>query len=682
MLGMCRQSFVVTGVAVAMLGSGQSAWADPVGIVEGWIAQSEAYEWVTISHDGVEHDAASGITTINGLTIVVAGYDLPGMSTDTDDSATTETVDFSYSFSFPALVFDGLSIDGDYYTASAIRADTLDIEFTVESATEGSTTSTGAYDGLSVTNARWARLPEIEDDPLRPVSRFYPLVAALVDVSFDAAEFGALEIVSETSEPDVSTVVTYGAGRIGQTVRGNMSNMEVGEITIEAFSSEGESDATDFLMDIGGFKAETYNYGDMIRLFDPTLEPGTGDEPYETVAGMVSMYDWGLTAEGADFSVGDLRMEELGLRRPTIPFLARLDDLYMRAVDTGEDPDPEKVIELVAAFYGMFRLGLLELRDVEGSSEDFNGSLASVGVSGLSADGIESIFYRGFEASDGSGEVEAKLGDFTISNFLFPSLGALMNFERAQEEGDIDTMLAAIPKIGGISLADLLVNVPFVAELSLKRAAIESSDHIGPIPTRIGSVIDDLRLPTWMLDDDSAEVMASLGYDEIASSSNLELVWQETDQTIALRSENVLVDGGRLRLTATVGGIPREALENPMSLMFLAFAMTLNEATLEFEDDSLTERALAFFAEDQGTDVTTMRAQALGIIPFIAAPLQRPEFLTALTTAASAFLAEPGTLRLTMLPDAPVPFMALMEAADGDDPGRLIDLLNVKISAE
>jgi hypothetical protein len=33
-----------------------------------------------------------------------------------------------------------------------------------------------------------------------------------------------------------------------------------------------------------------------------------------------------------------------------------------------------------------------------------------------------------------------------------------------------------------------------------------------------------------------------------------------------------------------------------MSLMFLAFAMTLHEATLEFEDDSLTERALAMFA--------------------------------------------------------------------------------------
>ena len=682
MLGMGRKSFLATGGTVAILVSANVAWADPVAIVEGWIAQSEPYDWVTITHDGVAHDATSGTTTINGLTIVVAGYDLPGVSPETTDSDTPDSVDFSYSFIFPSLEFDGLGTDGDYYVATAIRAETLDIGFTIESVNQGTTSSSGSYDGLTVANARWARLPEVAEDPLRPVSRFYPLVAALVDVSFDEAEFGALEIVSETSEPDVATVVTYGAGRIGQTVRGNISTMEIGEITVEAISSGDESEMTDFLMDFGGVRAETYNYGDIVRMFDPAMEPGTGDEPYETVAGLVSVFDWGLTVEDADFSIGDLRMEELGLRRPTIPFLARVDELYIRAVESGEEPDPEEVIELVAAFYGMFRLGLMEFRDMEGSSEDFFGSLASVGLAGLSSDGIESIYYRGFEVRDGSGDVEVKLGDFTISNFLFPSLAALINLEQAQEEGDIETMLAAIPKIGGISIADLLVNVPFLAELSLGRAAIESSDYIGPIPTRIGSVIDNLRLPTWMLDEDSAEVMASLGYDEIASSSNLELVWQEDEQTIALRSESVLVDGGRMSLSATVGGIPREALENPMSLMFLAFAMTLNEATLEFEDDSLTERALALFAEDQGTDVTTMRAQALGIIPFIAAPLQRPEFLTALTTAASSFLDEPGTLRLTMVPDAPVPFMALMEAADGDDPGLLIDLLNVQISAE
>jgi hypothetical protein len=465
-----------------------------------------------------------------------------------------------------------------------------------------------------------------------------------------------------------------------------MTAMEMGEITVEAFAPEGvseeEAGSLAFEMSIGGVEVDTYNYGDIVRLFDPELEPGSGDEPFETVAGTMSAYDWGISAEGVDFSIGDLRIEDLGARRPTLPVLARADEMYIAATESGEEPDPAQVIDLISAFYGAFRLGLMEIRDVEGSSEDFSGALASAGIAGLSAEGIESIHYRGLEASDAGGDMEVRLGDFTISDFRFPSLAALIGFEAAQEEGDIDTMLAAIPSLGAISVSDLFVNVPFMAELSLTRAAIEMSDHIGPIPTRIRNMIEDLRMPTWMLDDESFEVMDGLGYEEIGTSSDLQLVWQETDQTVSLVSENVLEDGGRMRLTATLGGIPREALENPMSLMFLAFATTLHEATLEFEDNSLTERALAMLARDQGTDVGTMRAQALGIIPFLAAPLQRPDFLMALTSAASTFLGEPGTVRLTMIPDAPVPIMQLMEASESDDPGLIIDLLNVQVSAE
>jgi hypothetical protein len=89
-------------------------------------------------------------------------------------------------------------------------------------------------------------------------------------------------------------------------------------------------------------------------------------------------------------------------------------------------------------------------------------------------------------------------------------------------------MLAAIPTLGGISISDLLVNVPFLAELSLTRGAgIEMSDHVGPIPTRIRNLIEGLRMPTWMLDDDTFEVLDGLGYEEIGTSSDLQLVWQE-----------------------------------------------------------------------------------------------------------------------------------------------------------
>ena len=163
----------------------------PIEIVEGWIAQAGGFDWLEVSHAGVSHDAASGTTTIERLEIAIDLSDLPGGTTEGE----SDRVDLSYSFTFPTLVFEGLDVDGAYYIADSIQADALLIDLQIDSEQQGTSSTTGSYDGLSATGLRWARLPEIEDDPARPVSRFYPLAAALVDVSFEAMEFGTLELV-------------------------------------------------------------------------------------------------------------------------------------------------------------------------------------------------------------------------------------------------------------------------------------------------------------------------------------------------------------------------------------------------------------------------------------------------------------------------------------------------------
>lgn len=649
----------------------------PVEIVEDWIAQADGFDWLQVSHAGVSHDAASGETTVEQLEISVDLSDLPGGTTEGEP----DRVDLNYSFTFPTLVFEGLAADGAYYVAARIEADELLIDFQVDSEQQGTSSTTGAYEGLSATNPRWARLPEIEDDPARPVSRYYPLAAALVDVSFDAMEFGTLELVSETSEPQLTTTMRYGAGTVGATERGNISSMTIGGIWVSGSAEDDESGATAFEMEIGGLEAGQYNYGDMVRLFDPEAAPGTGDEPYETMSSWFSATDWTISAEDVEVTIEEMRMEELGGRRPAVPVLTRADALFL-ALESEEEPDPVELVELVSAAYGAFRLGLMESRGMAFEADEFSGTLAAAGIAGISSNGIESIHYRGLEAGDAEGEVTVALGDFTISDVGFPSLAALMALEEAQETGDVDTMMRAIPTLGGISVSDLVVNIPFIAELSLARASLTMADHIGPIPTRIATLVDDLRMPTWMIDDqDALETFEALGYDEIAASHNLALDWEEAGETIALVSSTTLEEGGTLDLNATFGGIPRGALENPMSLMFVALGITLNEASAIFVDASITDRVLSMLAEDQGTDLETMRAQAAGIVPFLVAALQRPDFLTMVTAAAGAFLENPGTLRIDMRPDEPVPMMQLMEASESD-PGLIVDLLNIEVSGQ
>jgi hypothetical protein len=678
-----RKTSWLTSAAVAALISAAPAQAseNPAEIVEGWIAQGEAFEWLRVSHGGVTHDAATGVTTVADLVMAIEISDLPGVQ---EESLAPDSVDISYLFTFPSLVFENLEVDGDYYRASAIRAEILQLDFEVDTAEQGRAISSGVYEDIAASNIRWARLPEIDDDPARPISRFYPLAAALVDISFDEVSFGSLALVTESDEQAATTTIHYGPGRIDRTERGNVSAMSFGAITVTGEPIEGaeeeEAAFAAFEMSIEAAEAEDYNYGDMVRLFDPDLEPGSGEASFETMIGWMSARNWTVSADDVTFTMADLRMEDVGGRRPTLPLLSRLDELYLTAVNEDAEPDQVEVVELVAAFYGAFRLGLMEMRGLAATGEGFSGSLDVAGIAGLSADGIESIHYRGLEANDG-GEMQVHLGDFTISDVGFPSLAALIAFEKAQEEGDIDTMLAAIPTLGGIFLSDLLVHVPFLAELSLAGATFEMSDHIGPIPTRIDSTVENLRMPTWMLDDESFEIFDGLGYEEVNASQKLNLTWREEDETLSLSSSAALEEGAALFLDARLGGLSRDVFVNPMNAPFLAFAMTLNEASLRFVDNSLTERALTMFGEQQGTDARTIRAQALGILPFALAALQRPEFLMSATAAASSFLEKPGTLRIDMRPAEPVPLAELLEASE-TDPGLMIDLLNVEIVAE
>jgi hypothetical protein len=417
----------------------------------------------------------------------------------------------------------------------------------------------------------------------------------------------------------------------------------------------------------------------MVRLFDPALEPGTGAEPFEQMAAMLSVHDWTGWFEGGEFTIADLRMEDIGGRRPSIPLLSRADEIYL-AVQEGIEPDPTEIAELVGAFYGAFSLGLAEMSGLKVSVDEYRGSLDAVGIADLSADGIGSIYYRGIEASDGN-DMQVRLGDFTISNFGFPSLSALIALEEARETGDIETILAAMPTLGGVSVSHLLIDVPFLAELSLARAAIEMSDHIGPIPTKIRTLVDRLHMPVWMLDEDSFAVFDGLGYEELDASHELDLAWREEDETVALATSTTIENGATMTLDAKLGGLPRELFDNPMDAPFLLFGVTLDEASAVFVDNSLTERVLTMFAGQQGTDPQTMRAQALGILPFMLAALQRPDFMMSVTAAANAFLTTPGTLRIEMRPDEPVPMIELMEASESD-PGLLVDLLNVRVSAE
>ena len=96
-------------------------------------------------------------------------------------------------------------------------------------------------------------------------------------------------------------------------------------------------------------------------------------------------------------------------------------------------------------------------------------------------------------------------------------------------------------------------------------------------------------------------------------------------------------------------------------------AIILHEFSITITDLSLLERGLAFAAEQQGSTAEQLRAQAGMMVAMgaMAAPPELPrDVLTDGSEALTQFIAEGGSLTISMTPDAPVSVGALLDQAE------------------
>ncbi len=654
---------VLLGVWVAAPAQAQD---HPVEIVEGWLAAGKGYEWLTVHHDGIAHDEESDRVTIDGLSLMLS------VSEEAMGDASAY-----YTIHFPQIALEGLAIDGDYYHATSVSADSAHMVFSAEGS-GGRSRGDATYHGIEASNVWWARPPAIEDDPARPISRYYPLIAALVDISFDEMTIGGVTVLSQSSEPSMTMTADYGAMVAGPTESGNMSSMRMDGVSLHMVPDDPSTSS--FEMSIGEVVLDTYNYGDLVYLLlDPDEPAGAGDAPFETVVGLATMADMHITSKDFGFRIGEYRIEDVGVRRPTVPLLERLDQLYLTSQEGGE-PDQEEIIELVTSIYGALRLGLFEVRDMSGQHAETAGEFGTFGIAGLSNAGMESLYYRGLDMEQ-PGAFAFRLGDFTVKDVGFPALSALIDFEQARLMGDIVSMLAAFPTVGSISYSDIRAFMPGIVDIELASNTLEMSGHISSVPTRLKSSLAGFRMPVWMMEGEAAETFGALGYDELAADYDLDIAWDAASSDLAVSASAAVKDAGALSLDATLGGVPRSVFEDPRSAVFVAEMLTLVKASAMFEDRSITDRALGLFAAQQGMDPETLRAQAGAMLPFVLASLNRPTFSNMVTAAVQTFLNTKGSLSITANPAEPRPLVELMMTVE-HDPGAVIDALNIEVTAQ
>ena len=683
--------------------------------MENWVDIADGYDFVEISHGGISHNSTGNVTDIKNLVIrfkksitksekskaLKSDDNAPSSNDDatkalgkiTDKRATDNTNsggNISYAVSFPVVSFTDLAFDGDYYSARKISADTTQLDFTISETGQSDSKAVGNFNNFFIENVKWARLPQIIENKTKPVSTYFPLFEALVDISFDRAKLAGMSMVQEMSDPQLKITTNYGPMEVGKTDRGNFSTMRVQGMEMqmgdENTSPSSDIPITSFRM--GEILATDYNYRTLLDNLAPGKIASGDNDPYQNLLGEMIFDDIAVTVQDAKFSLGRVLTKDVDIRPPKIDVLGEIDRLVALEVAKQQKADgkntapidDKRIIGIIASVYGMLRLGEFELSDMKFVAPHAgNGKMDSYRVADLSASGLGEFSLGGVNFTGNDGEI-VNLDRLALLDLKFPSIQSLMNLKKSRERGDFKAVLEAIPTLANFFIKGMEIRIPGSGEFSMAQNNIRMSNFIGPVPTNVDIKIKDVKMPVSQLDREPREIFSAMGFENVEFSYYFKGKWEEATKLLLLQSGSDMKDAGIVDINMVIGEIPRSVFENPQSAQSAVAFATLDSANVTFEDRSIVDKGLKVAGAQQGVNAETMKAQVIGLLPIMLQVLGKPAFVDEVTAAVKEFLDTNGSIAANIAPATPVLILQLMGAA-ASAPGAVIDLLNIKVQA-
>ena len=108
--------------------------------------------------------------------------------------------------------------------------------------------------------------------------------------------------------------------------------------------------------------------------------------------------------------------------------------------------------------------------------------------------------------------------------------------------------------------------------------------------------------------------------------------------------------------------------------------MTFNNASIRFDDATITKRVLDYIGGQQGVSGDQLAQSLKGMVPLMMAQLNVPELQNQVSTAVNSYLDAPKSLTISAEPAKPVPFPMIIGAAMGA-PNTVPSVLGVKVTA-
>lgn len=675
------------GIAALILSSSAFAAGEGPTIVDRWVEESKSVSFLDLSYQGLSYDEATDVTEVTGLKAVFSpdfSEAMPGNE---------EVPKITYIFVAPTMRYTALSENSSRYFATQISVPEVNFEFSIEGGPDElalAQESAGKYDRILFNDANWAKLPDIIEDPKKPISKYYPLVAALMDGGFSSMEIAGVTTV-QSIDASSSVEVSYGRMEIGEVKSGDYSNVTVDGVRIARVPSgvtdtntEPTTEFDSVEVKIGRIEAEGYNGGTMVRQFDPALPLSNQDTAFSKMIGRFAALDIEIkVGDDASVKLAEVSYNDWGVRPPSLPMLEMFDAMYLQATETDQDPDEKQLVKMVGSLYAMFRMGSFDLNgfelDFDDDGEQVVASLGSFRIADLWSAGLGEFSFKDLNIAADGNKVRADI--FQIRDIGFPTLEAIMNAERASEEKDIAGIIAALPTLGLIEFSGGEFELKDGPNSKLGLSRLEMGNFINRLPTKVLATLENLQINVSDLEPDVRVELEKLGFERIDVSYVLSLLWDEASEILSASTNASLKEGGELNANVEIGGVPRSLFEDPETAQNAIVFLTFNAASVIFDDNSIVDRALNSIAAEQGKEPEQLRQELVGALPFVMGALNKPDFVSKVSAAVSKLLADGGSLTATAKPGTPVSVLQVI-AGGSTAPGTLVDLLQVEVTAE
>lgn len=302
-------------------------------------------------------------------------------------------------------------------------------------------------------------------------------------------------------------------------------------------------------------------------------------------------------------------------------------------------------------------------------------------------------------------------GGFTIDKVIVPDLDFAADSDENKDRVIVKGILMEKVQLPSANASDPLDKMVFYDRMAIDQVDVEmpgtSGVAIKGIEVTLNAPQKQERVDyAWSIanivttfTDNAHNPLAPLNMDSFNGSLRSNGTWQPQTGDATLDSFEInAVDLGKINITGSIGGYNLAFLQaaqkmqddmikadadshaTGLAALKLSQQLSLQQLTVRFDNESLTERLLEYFAAQQGSDSKTLAIQMQMLVPLLATQLKNPEFSKQLGTAASQYFSDPKSFTVSASPDEPVSFAAIAATASAD-PTKLIQLLKLAVSA-